>query len=62
MLVLQRFVVETDGFVQLSAQVMDESHGEVSLSIGGVETDALLEVADGVLVFFEFAASVGQVG
>ena len=61
MLELQRLVVETDGLVQLSAQMMDKSHREVCLSIGGVQTDTLFKVTDSVLVLLKLAASVGQV-
>lgn len=62
MLELQRLMVETDSLIQLPTQVMDKSHREIRLRVGGVQAHALLEVADGVLVFFEFAAGVGQVG
>lgn len=59
---LERLVVEADGLVELSAEVVDEPNGEVGLRVGGVEADALLEVADGALVLPELAAGVGQVG
>ena len=61
MLELQRLMVETNGLIQLPTQVMDEPYREVRLRVGGVKAHALLEVADRVLVFLEFAAGVGQV-
>lgn len=55
-------MIKANGLVELPAQVVDKPNGKVGLRVGGVEADALLEVADGVLVLLEFAAGVGEVG
>ena len=59
---LQGFVVETDGLVELPAEVVDEPQREEGLRVAGVETNALLEVGHRLLVLLQFATGVGQVG
>lgn len=61
MFVLERLVVEAYGLVELSAEMVNEAKGEVSLRVRRVETDALLEVANGFLVVPELATGVCEV-
>ena len=51
-------MVEADGFVELSAEVIDECEGKEGLRVGGVEADALFKEGDCAFVVFEFAAGV----
>ena len=62
MLEFEGLVVEADGLVELSAQVVDEPHRKVGLRVGRVKTNALLQVAYCGLVLLELAAGVRQVG
>lgn len=55
-------MVKTYGFVQLSAQVVDEPQREESLSVAGVQTDAVLQVTHRLFVLLQLAAGVGQIG
>jgi len=59
---LERLVVEADGLVELSAQVVDEPHRKIGLRVGGVKAHALLQVAHCRFVLLELAAGVRQVG
>lgn len=47
MLVLQTLVVVANSFVELVTEMEHEGQGEVSLGVGRVQADALLEVLDG---------------
>lgn len=54
-------MVETDRFVQLSAQVVDESQREEGLGIGRVQTYALLQKIYCIFVLFQLAAGVSKI-
>ena len=58
----QGFVVEADGFIELSAEMVDEAQGEECLSIARIQTHALLEEPDRAFVVLEFSAGMGQIG